>query len=62
MVNAEGNNMYKFILPFEHVDQDAFMSMVHMALQILGNILSHPKPIRLKISDNRAMESTPDSL
>ena len=59
---SNGECFYKFILPFEHVDQDTFMNMVHMALQILGDILSHLKPDRLKISDTRAMKSTPGSL
>ena len=62
MVTAEANNIYKLILPSDHADQDSFINMLHMALQILGDILSHLKPVGLKISDNRAMESTPDSL
>ena len=62
MVNDEANNIYRIIPSFKHEDQNTFPSMVHMALQILGDILPHLKPDRVKINDNRAIVSIPGSL
>ena len=36
--------------------------MVHMALQIHGDMLSHPKPKGIDISEDRAIDSIPNSL
>lgn len=39
-----------------------FLSMVHVALQIRGDMLSHSKPEGIEISENRAIECVPNSL
>ena len=62
MVNDEGNDTERPIPSFKHHDQDTFLSMVHVALQIRGDMLSHLKPDGLEISENRAINSIPDSL
>ena len=36
--------------------------MVHVALQIGGDMLSHPKPKGKDISEDRAIDSIPNSL
>ena len=62
MVNDEANDTGRLIPSFKHHDQDTFLSMVHVSLQILGDMLTHLKPDGLEISENRAIDSIPDSL
>ena len=62
MVNDEAKDTKRFIPSFKHHDQDTFLSMVHVALQIRGDMLSHLKPDGLEISENRAIDSIPDNL
>ena len=47
---------------FKHEQNDSFLSMVHVALRIRGDILSHPRPEGIDISENRAIDCVPDSL
>ena len=62
MVNDETNDTERLIPSFKHDDQDTFLSMVHVALQIQGDVLSHFKPDGLEIIENQAIDSIPDSL
>ena len=62
MVTDEASNIDRLNPSFKNEDQVTFLSMVHVALQIWWDMLSHPKPDRLEISDNRAIDSIPDSL
>ena len=39
-----------------------FLSMVHEALHIRGDMLSQPKPEGINLSEDRAIDSMPDSL
>ena len=52
----------RLIPTFKHDDQDTFLTMVHVVLQIRGDMLSHPKPIGLDISTDRAIDCIPDGL
>ena len=52
----------KLIPSLEQEDTDTFLTMVHVALQIRGDMLSHPKPEGIDISEDRAINSIPDSL
>ena len=47
---------------FKHEQNDSLLSMVHVALRIRGDILSHPRPEGIDISENRAIDCEPDSL
>ena len=50
------------IPPFKHQTDDSFLAMVHVALRIRGDMLSHPKPDGIEISEDRAIDYVPDSL
>lgn len=56
MVKDETIDINRLIPSFKHEDNDTFLTMVHMAL------LSHPKPEGIDISEDRAIDSIPDSL
>ena len=47
---------------FKHDDQGPFLTMVHVALQIRDDMLSHPKPIGLDISTDIAIDCVPVGL
>jgi hypothetical protein len=47
---------------FTHQTDDSFLSMVHVALRIRGDMVSHPKPDVIEICENRAIDYVPDSL
>ena len=61
MINDD-SDVKRLIPTFKHDDQDTFLTMVHVALQIRGDMLSHPKPIGWDISTDRAIDCIPDSL
>ena len=61
MINDDGD-VKRLIPTFKHDDQDTFLTMVHVTLQIRGDMLSHPKPIGLDISTDIAIDCVPDSL
>ena len=44
MVKDDTTNINRLIPSFKHQDQDTFLTMVHVALRIRGDMLSHPKP------------------
>ena len=58
----EDNDMEQTIPTFKHQTDDSFLSMVHVALRILRDILSHPRPDGIKINEDRAIDCIPDSL
>ena len=47
---------------FKHQDQDKFLNMLHVALQIRDDMLSQPRPTGIDISENRVIDSIPNSL
>jgi hypothetical protein len=47
---------------FTHQTDDPFLSMVHVALRIRGDMVSHPKPDVIEICEDRAIYYVPDSL
>ena len=47
---------------FTHQTDDPFLSMVHVALRIRGDMVSHPKPDVIGICEDRAIYYVPDSL
>jgi len=47
---------------FKHHDEDNFLSMVHVALRIRGDILSHQKPVGIDVSEDKAIDCIPNSL
>jgi len=61
MINDD-SDVKRLIPTFKHDDQDPFLTMVHVALQIRGDMLSHPKPIGLDVSTDRAIDYIPDRL
>ena len=58
----EDNDMEQTIPTFKHQTDDSFLSMVHVALRIQRNILSHPRPEGIEINEDRAIDCIPDSL
>ena len=62
MVKVGPKDSNTLIPSFKHEDHDTFLTMVHVALRIRGDMLSHRKPEGIDISEDRAMESIPDSL
>ena len=57
----EDSTDIKILIPsFIHEDQDMLLIMVHVALRIRGDMLSHPKPEGINVSEDRAIESIPD--
>ena len=57
------NNDEQLTIPtFKHQTDDSFLSMVHVALRIRGDMLSHPIPDGFEISEDRAIDYVPDSL
>ena len=61
MINDD-SDVKRLIPTFKHDDQGPFLTMVHVALQIRGDMLLHPKLIGLDISTDRAIDCIPDSL
>ena len=59
MINDD-SDVKRLIPTFKHDDQDTFLTMVHVALQIRDDMLSHSKPIGLDISTDRAIDCIPD--
>src|SRR6476661_6144927 len=57
-----GMTTYTSLFLHSHQLDDEFLSMVHLALQIRRDILSHCKPDGIEISENRAIEHIPNSL
>ena len=47
---------------FTHQTDDSCPSMVHVALRIRSDMLSHPKPDGIENSEERAIDYVPDSL
>ena len=47
---------------FKHQKDDWFLPMVHVALSIRGDILSHPNPDPIEISEDREIDCIPDSM
>jgi hypothetical protein len=47
---------------FTHQTDDSFLSMVHVALRIRCDMLSHPKADGIEISEDRVIYYVPDSL
>ena len=47
---------------FTHQTDDPFLSTVHVALRIRGDMVSHPKPDVIEICEDRAIDYVPDSL
>jgi len=56
------SNMMNVMAYSDLWQKDIYCKMVHVALQIHGDMLSHPKPIGLDISTDRAIDYIPDSL
>ena len=50
------------ISTFTHQTDVSCPSMVHVALRIRGDMLSHPKPDEFEISEERAIDYVPDIL
>ena len=50
MINDD-SDVKRLIPTFKHDDQGPFLTMVHVALQIRGDMLSHPKPISVCSAD-----------
>ena len=61
-VKDDTTDIDKLIPSFKYGEQDTFLTMVHVALQIQGDMLSHPKPKGIDISEDRAIDSIPNSL
>ncbi len=59
MVKDDTSDIHRVIPTFKHEDQDMFLNM---ALQIRSGMLSHPKQEGIDISENRAIDSIPNSL
>ena len=51
----------RLIPSFKYEDQDTFLFMVHVALQIRGHVLAHPKSNGIHISEDRAIDRIPNS-
>ena len=47
---------------FTNQMDDSFLFMVHVALRIQGDMVSHPKPDGIEISEDRATAYVPDIL
>lgn len=62
MLKDDTSNIHRVIPTFKHKDQDMFLNMVHVALQIRRDMISHPKQEGIDISENRAIHSIPNSL
>jgi len=62
MVKEDTSDVNRLIPSFKHEDNDTFLSMVHTALRIRGDMLSHPKPQGIDISEDRAIDCIPNSL
>ena len=58
----EDNDMEQTIPTFKHQTDDYFLFMVHVALRIPRDILSHPRPEGIEINGDRAIDCNPDSL
>jgi len=46
----------------KHENDDFFLSMVHVALHTRGDMLSHPCPDGIQISEDKAIDCIPDNL
>ncbi len=62
MMADNAANTERLIPSFKYHDHDMFRHMVHVALQIRGDMLSHPRPSGIDISEGRAIDSIPNSL
>ena len=62
MLKEDSTDIKRLIPSFKHEDQDMFLTMVHVALRIRGDMLSQPKPEGISVSEDRAIGSIPDSL
>ena len=62
MMKDNTSDIDTLIPSFKHEDQDTFLSMVHVALRIRADMVSHPKPKGLDISEDRAIDCIPNSL
>ena len=51
-VMTKENDSERTIPTFKHEQNDSFLSMVHVALRIQGDIISHPRPGGIDISEN----------
>ena len=52
----------ELIPSFKPEDNNSFINMVHVAFQICGDMLSHPKPQSIDIGEASAIDSIPSSL
>ena len=55
MLKEDSADIKRLIPSFKHEDQDMFLIMVHVALRIRGDMLSHPKPEGINVSEDRAI-------
>ena len=62
MLQEDSTDIKRLIPAFKHEDQDMFLTMVHVALRIRGDMLSHSKPEGINVSEDRPVNSIPDSL
>ena len=62
IVEAEEETSSTLTIPTYRPQEDDFLSMIHVALKLRGDILSHPTYNGLNISEDDATECVPDSL
>ena len=59
---SQENNDFIEGLPLHKPNDDIFIAMIHIALKLHGDILSHPSFTGLGVSQQSASSSTPISL
>lgn len=62
MMSDNTENIERLIPSFKHHNEDMFLTMVHVALKIRSDMVSHPRPNGIDISEERALDSIPNSL